>query len=65
MNETKSALASKINWTQIVALAAMVLSLWGFDLTPHEQAEIAGAIIAVQAAATIVLRTFFTRKRIG
>ncbi|MGQ7792907.1 hypothetical protein ACUN0C_10905 [Faunimonas sp. B44] len=64
MNETKSALASKINWTQIVAVAAMALSLWGFDLSAEEQAEIAAAIVALQGAATVVFRTFFTRKRV-
>lgn len=55
----KSAIWSKINWTQGVAMLAMLLSLFGFDLDAQTQADIMAAIIAVQGVITWVLRTFF------
>jgi hypothetical protein len=57
----KSAGKSKINWTQIIALAAMVLSYVGFDLDVEAQAGVVTAIMAVQAVVTMLFRTFANR----
>lgn len=58
----KSAWASKINWTQAVALAGTVLTLTtGHDLDPATQAAIVAGIQAVQSVATWVQRTWFTK----
>ena len=65
MPETKSVWASKIVWTQIVAMLAMAVSFWGFDLPARDQAEIVAAILAVQGVVTILWRAFFTGRRIG
>lgn len=63
--DTKSFWASKINWTQIVAVAAMAASLFGLDVPADVQAGLVTAIGAVAAAATVVWRTWFTDKAIG
>jgi hypothetical protein len=55
-----SAWASKINWTQAVALLASVLVLFGINLDPATQVSIIAAIQAIQAVVTWVLKTFFT-----
>jgi len=57
----KSATRSKINWTQGVAIVAMLLSYFGFDLPPEQQTVIVGAIGIVSALVTWVLRTWFNR----
>ena len=62
--ETKSFWASKINWTQLVATAAMVAAFFGLNVPPELQAAIVTAIGAISAAVTIVWRTFFTDKAI-
>lgn len=57
----KSAWASKINWTQAVAVLASVLTLFGFSsLTPEQQAAIVTTISVVQGVATWVMKTWFT-----
>lgn len=56
----KSAWSSKINWTQGVALLAMLGTFFGFDLDTETQGEILAGIIGVQAAVTWVLKTWFT-----
>lgn len=58
--EVKSAWTSKINWTQVVAVLAMILTVFGFSLPPELQAQIVAGIVAVQALVTWVLKTFFT-----
>lgn len=60
--ETKSSWLSKINWTQIVGLIATVIGLFGFDLPMEQQVELVAAIQAIQAAVTIIMRTWFTKK---
>lgn len=57
--KAKSAWVSKINWTQAVAMLAMALSFFGFDLDAKTQADVLAAIIAMQGIVTWVLRTFF------
>lgn len=58
---TKSAWLSKINWSQVIAIVAMVGTTFNlFELTPDEQIKILSGIVAVQGAVTFVLKTFFT-----
>lgn len=65
MNETKSAVSSKINWTQIIAVLAMAASLFGFDLDTETQAALAISIQSVAAAVTVIWRTWFTSAKIA
>lgn len=56
----KSAWWSKVNWTQVVAMAATLGVLFGFNLPAEDQAKIVATIQAVAGLATIILRTWFT-----
>jgi hypothetical protein len=58
--EVKSAWLSKINWTQAVAVVAMVATMFGLDIDATLQAEILAAIIGVQSVVTWVIKTFFS-----
>lgn len=57
----KSAWFSKINFAQVVAVLATVLTFFGLDLPAETQAQILAAIASVTAVITWVLRTFFNR----
>jgi hypothetical protein len=57
----KSAAKSKIIWTQIIAGITALGSYFGFDLGPEDQTLIIGAIMAVQAALTVIFRKFANR----
>lgn len=57
-----SSWASKINWANVVSAAAVIATLFGFDLTPEMQAKIVGGIGVATPVLTIILRTFFTTK---
>ena len=59
--ETKSAWASKINWTQAVALVATALALWGIDMDTQTQVAVVGVIQGTQSIATWIMRTWYTR----
>ena len=61
MNINPSAL-SKINWTQIVSMAAMLATVFGLDITPEMQVQILAGITAIGTVATFIFRTFFTAK---
>ena len=56
------AMLSKINWTQIVAFAASLLTIFGLDLSPELQVAIVAAIQGIAGLLTIVWRTWFTAK---
>lgn len=56
----KSAWWSKVNWTQVVAMAATLGVLFGFHLPAEEQAKVVATIQGVAGLATIILRTWFT-----
>ncbi|UWQ16165.1 hypothetical protein [Jannaschia sp. M317] len=56
----KSALRSKINWTQAIGIAAQVVAFFGLDVPADIQAEIVVMIGSGQAIATWILRTWFT-----
>jgi uncharacterized membrane protein len=62
MNEvdTKSAWLSKINWTQLVSVAASLLVVFGLSIPAEQQAEIVALIQAIQGLATWIMRTWFT-----
>lgn len=57
-----SAALSKINWTQIVSMAAMLATVFGFDISPEMQVQILAGITAIGTVATFIFRTFFTAK---
>jgi uncharacterized protein (DUF697 family) len=57
-----SAALSKINWTQIVSMGAMLATVFGFDITPETQVQILAGITAIGTVATFIFRTFFTAK---
>ena len=60
--EVKSDWASKINWVQMASVAASILIVFGVNVPPELQAQIAAAITALSAVVTIVMRTWFTTK---
>ena len=53
---------SKINWTQIVAAAAMLLTVFGFELSTEAQLSIVAGIGFVSQFMTVIFRSFFTIK---
>jgi hypothetical protein len=58
------AVASKINWTQLVSAGAMILSFVSggkIGLTPEQQAALAMVIGLVTNAVTVVFRTWFSK----
>ena len=56
------ALASKINWTQIIAAGASLLAVFGIDLPPETQVQIVTGVALVGQVLTVIIRTFFTGK---
>ncbi|WP_316859839.1 hypothetical protein [uncultured Cohaesibacter sp.] len=62
--DAKAAWESKINWTQIISVLAMGLTMFGIDLDADIQQRLALTISSLAAAVTIVWRTWFTNKTI-
>ncbi|WP_321449605.1 hypothetical protein [uncultured Cohaesibacter sp.] len=60
----KAAWESKINWTQLVAVMAMGLTMFGIDLDPDIQQRLAVTISSLSAAITIIWRTWYTKRTI-
>lgn len=58
----KNGSVSKINWTQVIGVAASAATIFGFDLDAKTQVEIVAGIQALQATVTWFLRTFMTAK---
>jgi hypothetical protein len=56
----KSAWWSKVNWTQVLAMASSFGVVFGLDISPEEQAKIVATIQGVSGLATIIIRTWFT-----
>lgn len=56
----KSAFMSKINWTQLVAMLAMLLTYFGIDLDAQTQEAVLAGIIAITTVLTWVMKTWFT-----
>jgi hypothetical protein len=63
--ETKSSWASKINWTQIVGMAAMLLTVFGIEMDADTQVAAIAGIQGITSVVTWVLRTWFTDKLIA
>ncbi len=59
--DIKSASSSKINWTQMVAVLASLLIVFGIDLNTETQLMIVAGIQGAQSVITWVLRTWFTK----
>lgn len=57
-----TAALSKINWTQLVSMAAMLATVFGFDISPEMQVQILAGITAIGTVMTFIFRTFFTAK---
>jgi hypothetical protein len=58
-----SAVSSKVNWTQIIAMAAMLLAYFTggkLNLDPSQQASIVVVIGVVSQVVTIIFKTWFT-----
>jgi uncharacterized membrane protein len=58
--DVKSAWMSKINWVQVLSVLASILVVFGVNIPPELQAEIATVITALNGIATIVMKTWFT-----
>lgn len=56
----KSAWVSKLNWTQAIALLAMVLAVFGIDVPDNVKLELVALIQAVQSIASWIIKTWFT-----
>ena len=58
------ATSSKINWTQIISAAAMLLSFMSggkIGLTPEQQAAVAVTIGLLSNVVTVIFRTWFSK----
>lgn len=58
--QIKSAMESKINWTQVVGVVASVATLFGFTVPPDMIPAVVTGIVAVQGLLTVVWKTWFT-----
>lgn len=58
--DIKSAWLSKINWTQAISFAAMLLTMFGIDLPDDVRDALLATIVGLQAILTWVFKTFFT-----
>lgn len=53
---------SKINWTQVVGAGAVLVTLFGVEVTEEQKVQIVAGIALASQALTFVFRTFFTAK---
>jgi len=60
--DVKSAWLSKINWVQVIGVAATMGTAFGVDLPKEELLQIVVGIQAVIGVVTWVMRTWFTTK---
>lgn len=58
--DVKSSWLSKINWTQGVTGAAVLLSWVGIDMPPEVRAAVISVISGIGLVVTWVIRTWFT-----
>ena len=54
-------LTSKIFWTQVIGLFAMLGALFGLDVPAELQAQIVAGIMAFANVLTIIFRTWFNK----
>jgi hypothetical protein len=59
--DIKSSWLSKINWTQFIGFAAMILTVFGIEMPDEVKVQIVALIGSAQAILTWVLRTWFTK----
>ncbi|QFU17069.1 hypothetical protein [Microvirga thermotolerans] len=59
MTDTKSLLASRTVWANLIGLAALVLSLLGLDASPLQTDAFAEALMQLIAAASFIASTVF------
>ena len=62
--DVKSAWASKINWTQAVGITASVIAVISgnkYQIPVETQLSLVAAIQGIQAVATFVMKTWFTK----
>jgi len=68
MTDMKSILASKTVWGGLIAIAAALLGMFGYTVTPSDQVAVVDAIAAVAAAvggAIAIFGRIVATKRIG
>jgi hypothetical protein len=59
------AILSKINWTQVVGIAASVGAVFGLHVDDATKVVIVTAIQGVVSLLTVIFRTYFTAKPPG
>ncbi|HZH53284.1 MAG TPA: hypothetical protein VEZ16_15565 [Microvirga sp.] len=59
MIDTKTILASRTVWANLIGLAALVLGLFGFDASELTSETFAEAVVQLVAAASFVASTVF------
>lgn len=62
MAQLNPAALSKINWTNGIAFIATVGAVFGMDLKPEVQLQIVAGIGMATQVASIIFRTFMTKK---
>lgn len=64
----KSALASKAVWGGIIAVVAGIVGLWGYSVSPADQASIVDAVSSIAAGvggAIAIIGRILATKKIG
>lgn len=59
MEETKSLFASRTVWANIVGLAALLLTHFGFDASTIDQTKLLDALSQIIAAGSFIASTIF------
>jgi hypothetical protein len=59
MIDTKTILASRTVWSNLIGLAALVLGLFGFDASALSTGAVAEAAVQLVAAASFIASTVF------
>ncbi|MBL4785096.1 MAG: hypothetical protein JKY49_06680 [Cohaesibacteraceae bacterium] len=65
MTGTKTALQSKINWTQIIGIGVSLGAIFGLDIDAETQKILIAAAVGLQGLVTIIFRIWFTSKQIA
>ena len=59
--DVQSAWLSKINWGEVIKVAAAFLAVKGINIPPEVQNDILLAIISIGGVYTFVVKTWFTK----
>lgn len=62
MAQLNPAALSKINWTNGIAFIATLGTVFGLNISPEQQLQIVAGIGIVSQIATVIFRTFMTKK---